>query len=221
MGVLDTLGNASQATKSVKLCLDAGLLAECDRLLREMEDAAAQDEKHGSLAREMTTAVIEEYERVRERMAASEVTFEFRALDWTKRLALQAEHPPRKGNMVDQVQGYNVETFTPAIIKASCVSVTDAAGDTATKIPVKTWTGLFRKLNLPQIDMLFRAATHANDRVAQVPSSARFLLESQDSEASSMLQDPGKAPLPSGSEAGSRRTSRRSSATKKAASSGS
>ncbi|NUS53431.1 MAG: hypothetical protein HOV66_01000 [Streptomycetaceae bacterium] len=226
MGVLDTLTAGSPNQRSVKMCVDGALQAEWDAALDAMSDAADADENAQSLAFEHTRAAVARLDEIREKVAASQVTFLFRQLPWPRRLALQSEHPPREGNLVDQVRGFNVETYLPALVRASCVSVTDAAGDTATTIPDTVWQGLLGgvddndqpiegSLNFRQVNDLVKAATEVNDEETRIPTSARSLLQSQDFGASLAQPDPGKSPR-SGSAAGSRRTSPKSSTTKKA-----
>lgn len=234
MSVLERLAAATAARRSETICLDGAAQAEWDATFLTLEAAAIEDEKAGAgslaSATPHTRAVIEQLEEIRERIQASEVTFVFEQIGWTKRLAIQAQHPPRDGHLADQWRQYNVDTFIPTIIKASCVEVTDA-DSTATEIPGELWNQLLGwvdddgtehkgTLNLQQVDTLFNAAFGVNDQGTKVPTSARSLLTSQDSGASSTQPSPGKSRR-SGSAAGSRRTSPKSSATKKAASSGS
>lgn len=220
MSVLDTLKNASARTREVTLCVDGALQAEYERLKESLEEAAEKDVTSASLADpgQNVREAVEALAAVEERMQAALVTFKFRQLPWTQRLALQAEHPPRDGNIGDGFRGYNVETFIPVLIRESCASVVGADGDEQTKVPAEVWDTLLAALNFQQVNLLSQAALTINDQDTQVPTSARFLLESQDSEASSEQPSPGTSPR-SGSEGGSRRGSRKSSATKKAASS--
>lgn len=236
MSVLDKLTAATSTRKSETICLDGALQAEWEAAFLTLEDAALEDEKAtagASMANATphTSAVIEKLEDIRGRMTASEVTFVFEQVGWTSRLGIQAEHPPREGNLLDRIRGYNLATYTPAIIKASCIEVTDGTGDTVTDVPDEVWNSLLGwvdddgtehkgALNLKQVSALFEAASEVNDRETRIPISARSLLTSQDSGASLAQPSPGTSPR-SGSAGGNRRTSRKSTATKKAASSGS
>lgn len=226
MSVLDTLAAATPNRRSVKICVNGALQAEWDALVEQLPDVVVET----SLAAENVTAVAQELEAMRGRIAASEVTFEFEQLEWTKRIALQAAHAPRPGHFVDGLRGFNVDTYTPLIIRKSCVAVVGADGDRATEIPDPLWTSLFGdpgdpddperppvkgSLNAKQVNDLLAAAIDVNDGVTSVPPSARSLLQSQDSGASSAQPSPGTSPR-SGSAAGSRRTSRKSSTAKKA-----
>ncbi|MEO5665517.1 MAG: hypothetical protein ABIR39_19805 [Nocardioides sp.] len=234
MGVLDTMATATATVREETLILNAALAARWDELSRQLDQAAKDDASGGakgtSLALPATTKVVNEMDEIRDQVMASQVTFTFEQMDWPERVQLQAEHPARPGNAADRVRGFNVSTFVPAIIKATCVKVVDAAGDEETEIPDASWDRLLGNpladppvrpaLAAGQVTKLFSAAHDSNQGESRIPPSARFLLESQDSGASLAQPSPGKSPR-SASAAGSPRGSRRSSATKKAESSGS
>lgn len=225
MSVLDTLKKASPNRRSVTLCVDGALQAEWDALTAKLQDAVTADTAAGagSLAMPATTQLIEDMDSIRERMAASEVTFLFEQMPWEARLALQAQHPPREKNMADRIRGLNTATFYPALIRGSCVSVTGADGDTVTEVPDEIWEGLLGdpeagtkgSLSMGQVNQLTQAAQAVNDGETTVPPSARSLLGSRDSGASLAQPSPGTSP-PADSKAGSRPTSQKSTATKKA-----
>lgn len=237
MGVIDTINGATPARDTVTLVLDAALYAEVKAAEAALDDALAEDNQHASLAGDMPryTAAVRHREALRDRIAASQVTFAFERIDpWTK-VAIQAEHPPRPGNLVDLHRGYNVETYLPALVRGSCVSVTGADGDTETDIPDATWDHLLGvpaveardadddqpaveardaipgTLNSQQLQDLIEGATRVNDGSPVVPPSALSLLASQDSGESSAPPSPGTSPLDAGT-AGSRPTSPTSSA---------
>lgn len=219
MGVLDTLAAASKARRDVELILDTALETQWEALRQELAVAADADVQGGSLAMPATTEIVNRMEEIRERVEASEVTFTFEQLGWAERLNLQAAHPPREKNRLDELRGCNLETFTPAVIRASCVGVREHGEDEPTAVPDETWETVLPSLSYGQIDRLYIAATQVNDGLAKVPTSARFLLEMKDSGASLAQPGPGTS-APSASKAGSRRTSPKSRATKKAASPG-
>lgn len=230
MGVLDTMAGATPTTRTETIILDAALAARWEELSKGLDAAATDDAKAltdgegqtESLALPATTRVVNEMEQIRAEVEASEVTFTFEQMDWLERVDLQAEHPPRDGNVGDRMRGFNA-TYIPALIKATCVKVTDANGDEATDIPAATWDKLLgnpeadppiRAALAPgQVSKLYAAAQAANQGETQVPPSARFLLGSQDSEASLAQPSPGQARPRSASKAGSRRTSRSTSTT--------
>lgn len=226
MGVLDTLQAATPVRRTVVMCVDGALQAEWDAANEALDDAARSDIDDGSLALPKTKRAVDHLDDLRDRVAASKVSFLFERVDWTERLAEMAKHPPREGVLLDRMNGYNVETFTRWQIAASCVSATGVDGDTS-GIPAETWVTLLGAsaegdkpkvagtMNSKQIERLTTAARHVNEGENSVPPSARSLLESQDSGASLAQPSPGTSPQ-DGSEAGSPRGSRKSSTTKKA-----
>jgi hypothetical protein len=220
MNVLDTMKAASAARRQVTLCLDGALLAEHDELQKALVQASFDDGDKKGANRTATLAVADRMDKVRERMAASEVAFTFQRLPWAERLTLQADHPPRDGNVRDAMEGANTETYMPALVKASCVSVKGADGDEATDIPNDLWDTLFDQLQIGQFETLFSAAKNANDMAAMAPISARAFLTSQDSAVSLTSPSPGTSPR-NGSAAGSPRGRRKSTATTRAGSAGS
>lgn len=230
MGALDRLAQATKARRDVTLILDVALEAEWQALREKLTEAAdsdvlsainAEGQVEGpSMADAMpaTSALVERMETIREKVEASQVIFTFESLSWSDRITLQAAHPPRPGNRLDDLQGANLDTFMPAIIRATCTGVREQEDAEPEPVPPETWEALLPTLAFAQMQRLYDGAATVNDGLAQVPSSARFLLETQDSEASSPLPGPG-TPASSASTGGSRRTSRKSSATKKVASS--
>jgi hypothetical protein len=230
MGVLDRLASATKARREVTLILDVALEAQWHALREKLSEAAdadvlatinAEGEVEGaSMANAMpaTTALVEQMEAIREQVEASQVIFTFESLAWSDRIILQAAHPPREGNRLDTLQGANLDTFMPAMIRATCIGVREREDEEPETVPDETWDELLPTLAYAQMQRLYDGAAQVNDGLAQVPSSARFLLETQDSEASSPQPGPGTS-APSGSTGGNRRGSRKSNATKKAASS--
>lgn len=211
MSALDTLRAATPARKTVWLCMDAALEAEWDRTLAEYENA--EDIDHSSLEKPRTLEMAERLDAVRDRMRASEVGFTFERVGPWQGLALQSQHPPRDGNPIDRIRGFNIETYYPALIRAACVSVSKR-GEDPEPIPDEVWDSLLGKpavgeipavvgtLNTSQTNKLIGAAQHVNDGETKVPPSARSLLESQDFGASLAQPSPGPDQAPSDSMAG-------------------
>jgi hypothetical protein len=225
MSVLDTMKAASAARRQVTLCLDGALQAEHDELQKAFVQASFDDQRENPKLRAgeagpRALAVADRMDEVRARMQPSEVAFTFERMPWDKRLELQAAHPPRDGNVEDAMEGANREEYMPALIRGSCVSVKGADGVEVTDIPDDPWDAMFSELNLRQVLDLFAAAKNANDLAASVPISARAFLTSQDLGVSLTSPEPGMSPR-NGSKGGSRRGPRKSTATKKAASTGS
>lgn len=207
MSVLDTLRAATPARKSVEMCVNGALQAEWDATLDELDKA--DETGTGSLAQPAVTEIADRLDALREQMAASKVTFHFEKMPWAARLALQAEHPPREGNMVDRIRGFNAETYYPAYIRGSVCSVVGVDGEEVTEIPDDVWDSLLGvngsagSLNTGQVNTLIGLADAVNNGQTSVPPSARSLLESQVSGASLAQPSPGADLPPSGSEDGS------------------
>jgi hypothetical protein len=201
------------------MILDGALYAEWDALLDDYANVENNPDQ-GSMEKPKHLEIAERMEAIREQVAASEVIFIFERVPWSKRLALQAEHPPREGNMADRFRGFNIETFYPALIRASCVAVKGADGDEA-EVPEDLWDALLGSgdsagsLNFKQVNQLSDAANFVNEGENRVPPSARSLLGNQDSGASLEQPSPGTSPRSDG-EAGSPRGSTSTSTTKKA-----
>jgi hypothetical protein len=194
MSVLDTIQKASRARRSVELVLDAALDEQWLTLKDRLVDAADEDVEKGSLERAATTALVEQMEAIREQVESSRVTFVFEQVPWETRVNLQVEHPAREGNRLDQLSGYNVEAFTPAIIRRACIGALEGDETEPTPITDEVWADLFTKLSYGQVDRLYSAAITVTDAVMRVPSSARSLLGTQDSGASSTQPGPGTSP---------------------------
>lgn len=213
MSVLDTLRAATPARKSVEMCVDGALQAEWDATVEELDQA--DEAGTGSLAQPSVTEIVERLDALRERIAASKVKFYFEKMPWAARLALQADHPPREGNPVDRIRGFNAETYYPALIKGSVAAVVGVDGEEVTEIPDDVWDSLLGNLNTGQVNTLIGYADAANNGQTSVPPSARSLLESQDPGTSLAQPSPGTSPQ-SGSLAGNPSGSTTTSTTKKA-----
>lgn len=218
MTVLDKIKAASPARTQVKVVLNAALLATHQELQDQWvkgtaTDADAADDAQHDLAERM--------EAVTKQMAASEVTFIFERLEWTRRLMLPGEHPVRVEtvdgvkveNPDDKEYGFNRYTFEPALIRESCVEIRDATSVVErADLGDDVWEPLFQNLNAATVDQLFTGALSANDLGVRIPISAPALSKSQANGGSSKPRGPGVSPR-AGSKAGSRRTTRKSSAT--------
>jgi hypothetical protein len=224
VSALDALRAATPTRKAVTMCLDGALQAEWDAAVEAIDEAAKKDAEGGSLAGAMpaTEAAFKHLDSLADKVSASEVTFLFAAerLSWGEYLRLQADHKPREGNVLDRIRGFNVETFYPALIRATCVSVSTADGEPE-EVPADVWDTLLGdgdkpgSLNLKQVNNLVAGAEFVMNGETAVPPSARSLLKSRDFGASLAQPSPGESPR-SGSADGSPRTSRKSS-TKKTA----
>jgi len=186
----------------VRVCLRGDLATRFAALERELHEArkADADSFAGGAEREVVTRL----QALRAEMAAAEVEFEFEALAPGRPLQVVAEHAPRPDNDIDRLFGFNQATYYNALIRESCVSVTDDAGVTAaaSDLPADAWEAMLTGLGDGDFELLADAAADANGR-ATVPFSRIDSLISQSSDVDSKPRKRGASPR-SGSTAGSR-----------------
>jgi hypothetical protein len=124
---------AQRAKKSVAICLRLDLVAEFEALERQLDEATRHpaggdvDDTRLNQARTTSAAGRDVAERMRalqDEMRAATVTFWLRALPPRQWQALEAAHPPRKGDDGkvldrDSLMGVNVDTFFRAVVPPS------------------------------------------------------------------------------------------------------
>ncbi len=165
--------------RSVPVCMHPDLVAEHERLERELDKARQQARTSladGGQAQRLA-------ERIREleaEMEESMVEFKLRAMPRPTWKAFIAAHPPRRdGDSVDERDaaiGVNVETFFPAIVRRCTISP---------ELSDELWTLLLdEKLTDRQFDTLSNAAWYLNRGEVDVPFSraASRILENSESE---------------------------------------
>jgi hypothetical protein len=141
------------------LCLREDLRAVHDQLQLELAKAsrdAVTSLGGGAAGQDLAQRI----RAIEADMDAAKVPFRFRALTpdaWSK---LEDAHPAREGH--DERQ-FNLDTFPPALIAASCVD------PVMTEADVKQ---LFEKISSGQMGVLFDAAFLVNTGRAEVPFSA-------------------------------------------------
>lgn len=162
------LKRAKPRETTVPIYMAGDLVAELERLERQLAEAGDQSWDHGqgpSLAgADPTRAVAEKIAATRSKLKASEVEFRFRALpDWSDEEAvttwsnLLAAHPPKNENEI-----FNADTFPRALIVACCVDpvMSPEQVDKLTAV-----------LNQAQRNSLFDGAYSVNTEGTQVPFS--------------------------------------------------
>jgi len=118
----ELLKGARLPEASHEVCLRADLVAEFERLERELERARKVPTASDSLnaagdARRLAAQI----EAVQEEMTAGTATFRMRALPKSKWRALVAAYPPREGMPDDAQIGVNRDDFLPALIRVSTI----------------------------------------------------------------------------------------------------
>ena len=145
--------------ETVPICLRGDLVAQFERLERELE--RAQQKPSDSLAGSGARAIAERMEAVREQMAAATVEFVLRAMPDDQWYDFRDGHPPRDGEDKDQGLGVNVDTFFPALLRRSVVSP---------ELDDEDWAAL--KLTAKQRRDLNTAAWNVNQGDVDIPFSA-------------------------------------------------
>ena len=150
--------------RTVPVCLRADLVAEHERLDREL--VALRRNPPDSLGGDGRGELADRIRELEAEMAAAVYDFRLRALPSAGFRALLAAHPPRKDDVdvvvSDADLGFNPDTFFPAIARA-CIVDPELDDD--------TWAELDEKLTHRQFDDLAQAAWRLNCGDVDVPFS--------------------------------------------------
>ena len=161
-------------TKSVPICLHADLVADHERLERELEKALSQP-YDGLEAGGQARVISEQIKALEAEMLAHTVEFKLQALPRRAYNDLVAKHPAEDSDRML----FNPDTFFPALIRACTVEP---------QLSDEVWQLLLdEKLTDQQFDTLADAAVGLNRRDVDVPLSRR---------ASRVMQDAGPESKP-------------------------
>ncbi|HEY5834978.1 hypothetical protein [Streptomyces sp.] len=153
------LKQAKPRETTVPVYMAGDLVAEIERLERQLAEAGAGAWKADSLAdTNPTRAIAEKIEAVREKLKKSEVEFRFRALPDDQWSDLLAAHPPKDSEQ----HLFNPDTFPRALIAACAVDPI---------MEVEQVDRLFGVLNQAQRNALFDGAYGVNTEGTSVPFS--------------------------------------------------
>ncbi|CBG73141.1 hypothetical protein SCAB_61201 [Streptomyces scabiei 87.22] len=152
--IKDILAKAKPREHTVPICLAGDVAAEVERL--EAELAATSSWQQQSLAEANPgIEIAEKIKDARERMAAAEVPFTFRALGAKAWSDLVAEHPGKTPE-----EAWDDETLAPALVAACAIDPVMTPEDV---------DALFETLNLGQRQELINAAWSVNSEGTSVP----------------------------------------------------
>lgn len=153
------LKKAKARETTVPVYLAGDLVAEIERLERQLAEAGSAQWRADSLAdTNPTRAIAEKIEAARKRLKASEVEFRFRALPDAQWSDLLAAHPPKD----PERETFNTDTFPRALIAACAID------------PVmnpEQVDRLFGVLNQGQRNDLFNGAFQVNTEGTNLPFS--------------------------------------------------
>ena len=158
----DLIAQARLPERTVPICVRGDLIAELEELDRQYAAVpeAGNDVRLTSGAERRRIA--EQAAAVKEQMAAATIVFRLRAKDSHDWDDLLKAHPPREGNAEDTANGYNVDTFPDALIKASAVEP---------ELTDERWAALRPKLAPVEYSRLGHAALNLNMKSVNVPFS--------------------------------------------------
>ncbi|MFF2522231.1 hypothetical protein [Streptomyces liangshanensis] len=155
--IAEILKRAKPREKSVFLCLAGDLIAEIDRLERDLSDQGSTWRPESLASSNPAEKIAKKIKAVREQMKRAETEFRFQALGYKMWSDMIAAYPSKNEN-----ERWDPETFPRALISACCVD------------PVMNGTQvaeLFEVLNEAQRDELAQAAYDVNAEATSIPFS--------------------------------------------------
>ena len=127
----------TRSTSTVRLCTDMGLAAQHESLQVALEEERTKPDSGMLVGNPEAKRLAAEITALEERMKASTVIVEHRALTRKRWVELMEAHPPREGNEQDAQFGVNVETFVDAALADAITGATGASDGE----PVEGFTG--------------------------------------------------------------------------------
>lgn len=154
------IASAALPERTISHCVRGDLVAEVERLDRELASLASADQR--LTGNQEARKVAEQIEAVREHMQTSSIEFTLRALGRRAFQKFQTEHAPRDGNLTDRAMGFNEETFMDDLVRQSIV---------APKITDEQWDSLCDSMTAAQWSEFANVATSLNMEQVSVPFS--------------------------------------------------
>jgi len=124
--IKDKIKAASLPERTVSVCLNGALVGEFEAADRQLQEALRRPGSDSLDGGSDTRELAQRTEDLRQRMLDGSVDLRLRAMGRTRWRKFIASHPPRQDDdgVVDQRDrniGINVDTFYPALIRASVV----------------------------------------------------------------------------------------------------
>lgn len=170
--VTELIASAALPERTVSLCVRGDLVAEVERLERELAALRAGSDTRlsgNAEARKIATRI----EDLREQMQSATVEFTMRAMRRRDFQKFLAAHPPREGNAVDRAVGFNTETYIEGLVRECIVTP---------EITDEQWDTLCDSMTAAQWQEFVDAAKTLNMERVSVPFSLRasLLLQASD-----------------------------------------
>lgn len=195
---------AQRAEKTVDICLRGDLQAEWDAL----NDTRTQLKRSGpdSLGDGRVAEIENQMDAIADQMRESTIQLRFRALPRKDWFGLLEKHPPREGNSQDRALGLNQDSFFDDLIPRSLVDP---------ELDKDTLSELLDLISGADYQNITLAVFSINQHEVSVPFSLSGSRATSSSGATSKPQ-PKRASRSGGGTAGSRKSTRSTSTTKKA-----
>lgn len=170
-------GKPVRRTAVAHICMRPDLIDEWHEANDELAAAQAEDAGKSRLGNGgVSKATQEKAERVRaieEKIEAADVAFTFEKVGKTRHSEICDEHPPREGNHLDLMVGYNREAVDNAVAHESLV---DPVFESCTKKGCKhescgSWEALLRFLGPGEWQVIVEAVREVNEAVTTAPKS--------------------------------------------------
>lgn len=122
----DILSRKKPNVRIVEICLDSDLAAEINEVERELEQAKMKRNRQGRTLADSTGALQTRLDELMERAAEESVSFTFKDIGRRAFDQLIMDHPPSKAQkdrhaeMGGGLLEYDIDTFPPALIAATC-----------------------------------------------------------------------------------------------------
>jgi len=163
-------------TESTTICLRPDLLDEHDILAQELASLTVTGKRlaggPGSTAEKREIA--EKIASLEDQIEAVQVTFKFEALPIHKYRAIADSNPPRRGDEIDQMVGYNRDAVLDRMVRASMLepSFDDCEEDGCSHGDCGTWQQFVRVCNPGEWQELRNTVNSVNRGVVESPKSA-------------------------------------------------
>lgn len=150
----EKLAKRTFPTRDVKLCLDAGLVAERDAVMAQIRQTQGPDARVRSGAGVLQKRAAELEEQMRESLITIRVT----GLPYALYNKIMRNHPPRKG----KAEAFNPESFYSDLVYKSSSLVEGETLQPLTEVPRAEWDQLIESLTDGEFDILAGAALEVN-----------------------------------------------------------
>lgn len=175
--------NPQRRVESTEVCLRADLVAEFhaeDRKLAEMRQQAASGNRNagGVVDGDDVKAQARKVRKIEDQIVDAQVTFVFTGMSKDAFRALTDSLPPRKGNQLDQMVGYDRDGVMEALVRESLTSPTfedctaeEETGEKCAHTDCGSWQQLVAVINPSEWGELRDTANLANSAVVDAPKS--------------------------------------------------